>query len=128
MIKASICYFGGTEINNIADVTMTAETVNDSFGSSVSAAGDVNGDGYSDVVIGAYGYSSYAGKAYIYFGGATMNNTADVTMTGEAAISQFGYSVSEAGDVNGDGFADVIIGAYYPSLTGHGYIFLRKLK
>ena len=116
-------YFGGTEINNIADVTMTAETVNDSFGSSVSAAGDVNGDGYSDVVIGAYGYSSYAGKAYIYFGGATMNNTADVTMTGEAAISQFGYSVSEAGDVNGDGFADVIIGAYYPSLTGKAYVY-----
>ncbi|MBK9227154.1 MAG: FG-GAP repeat protein [Ignavibacteria bacterium] len=52
-----------------------------------------------------------SGKAYIYFGGSLMNNYADLTMTGEAANDYFGKSVSTAGDVNGDGYSDVIVGA-----------------
>ena len=48
-------------------------------------------------------------RAYIYFGGASMNNIADVTLTGAAASDYFGYSVSTAGDVNGDGYSDVIV-------------------
>ena len=56
---------------------------------------------------------SDAGRAYIYFGGAIMNNTADVTLTGAAAGDKFGHSVSTAGDVNGDGYSDVIVGAYW---------------
>ena len=54
----------------------------------------------------------HAGRAYIYFGGASMDNIADVTMTGEAAGDNFGISVSTAGDVNGDGYSDVIVGAH----------------
>ena len=87
---------------------MTGEAAENSFGSSVSTAGDVNGDGYSDVIVGAAGYSSGTGRAYIYFGGASIDNVADVIMTGEAS-SEFGSSVSTAGDVNGDGYADVIV-------------------
>ena len=117
-------YFGGAPMNNIADVTMTGETTFNLFGISVSAAGDVNGDGFSDVFVGANGYTSSTGRAYIFLGGASMNNTADVTMTGEAASSQFGYSVSDAGDVNGDGYSDVITGAYnYSSSAGRAYIY-----
>jgi hypothetical protein len=52
------------------------------FGISVSTAGNVNGDGYSDVIVGAPGYNSSTGRAYIYFGGSSMNNVADVIMTG----------------------------------------------
>ncbi|MBK9225917.1 MAG: FG-GAP repeat protein [Ignavibacteria bacterium] len=70
-------------MNNIADVTMTGEAIEDYFGEPVSSAGDVNGDGYSDVIVGAAGYMQGIGRAYIYFGGASMNNIADVTMTGE---------------------------------------------
>jgi len=79
-------------MKNTADVTMTGEGIGDAFGLSVSSAGDVNGDGYSDVVVGAYRYSSLTGKAYIFFGGSSMNNTADVTMTGEPVSSEFGSS------------------------------------
>ena len=94
-----------------ADVIMTGEAASNFFGVSVSTAGDVNGDGYTDVIVGASAYSSSTGRAYIYFGGSTTNNVPDVIMTGEAASNFFGISVSTAGDVNGDGYANVIVGA-----------------
>lgn len=117
-------YYGGINVNSIADVILTGEAANNFFGFSVSSAGDVNGDGYSDVMVGAYGYSSNTGRSYIYYGGAVMNNTADVIMTGENTGDDFGFSVSGAGDVNGDSYKDVLIGAYgNNSLTGSSYIF-----
>ncbi len=122
-------YFGGTAMNNTADLTMSGETIDSYYGSSVSYAGDVNGDGFSDVIVGASGYASYFGKAYIYFGGTSMNNIEDVTMTGEAATNYFGESVSSAGDVNGDGYSDVIIGADgFISHTGKAYLFFGGIS
>ncbi|MFZ1320723.1 MAG: FG-GAP-like repeat-containing protein [Ignavibacteria bacterium] len=117
-------YLGGGIMNNVADVTLTGVSAGDKFGVSVSTAGDVNGDGFSDVIIGAKDYSSYKGRAYIYFGGSTMNNGIDVTFTGSNAGDRFGASVSTAGDVNGDGFSDVIVGAFeYNALQGRAYIY-----
>ncbi|MBK8552193.1 MAG: FG-GAP repeat protein [Ignavibacteria bacterium] len=107
-------YFGGNTMNNVADVILTGASVNDFFGSSLSSAGDVNSDGYSDVIVGAIrndAGGTDAGRAYIYFGGSVMNNIADVTLTGVAANDFFGYSVSESGDVNADGYSDVLVGA-----------------
>ncbi|MBK8381377.1 MAG: FG-GAP repeat protein [Ignavibacteria bacterium] len=102
-------FYGGSGMNNIADVTMTGEAVNNNFGYSVSSAGDVNGDGYCDVIVGAYGYNFFTGKAYVFYGSASMNNTADLTITGESANMYLGWSVSTAGDVNGDGYDDIIV-------------------
>jgi hypothetical protein len=126
-------YCGGTSMDNIADVTMTGEAEFDNFGSSVSTAGDVNGDGYNDVIIGAYNNDaggSNAGRAYIYFGGTSMDIFADVTMTGEVAVDWFGKSVSTAGDVNGDGYSDVIVGADQNdaggSNAGRAYLYLSS--
>ncbi|MDD4987049.1 MAG: FG-GAP-like repeat-containing protein, partial [Dehalococcoidales bacterium] len=117
-------YYGGSTMDNTADITFTGVADNDYFGHRVSSAGDVNGDGYSDVIIGAYGYLSATGRAYIYYGGSSMDNVADITLTGEAVTDFFGYRVSSAGDVNGDGYGDVIVGAYsYSTYTGRAYIY-----
>ena len=94
--------------------------VSANFGTSVSTAGDVNGDGYSDVIIGANRYDNGQtdeGKVFLWTGsssGLGVNGTplnADWTAENNQAGSDFGISVATAGDVNGDGFSDVIIGA-----------------
>ncbi|MEZ4691550.1 MAG: integrin alpha [Ignavibacteria bacterium] len=84
----------------------------------------MNGDGYSDVLVGAYAVSSFTGNAYLYFGGSDMDTISDVTFTGEGTSNFFGQSVSDAGDVNGDGYSDLLIGAsFYSGQTGRAYLF-----
>jgi len=117
--------FSGNKTPADADVTITGGADDSELGNSVSSAGDVNGDGYADVIIGDYEAIFGTGRAYIYFGGSPMNNTANVTITGTDII-RLGQSVSSAGDVNGDNYADVIIGApRADTLTkkGKAYIF-----
>jgi len=86
------------------------------FGFSVASAGDVNGDGYDDVIVGAYLYDNgepNEGRAYVYYGSAAgLSLTPDWTGEINQVGAQFGYSVGTAGDVNGDGYSDVIIGAF----------------
>ena len=63
---------------------------------------------YDDVILGAH-FSDNTGKAFIFFGGAPMDSIADLILHGEVADDYFGWSVSSAGDVNSDGFDDVIV-------------------
>lgn len=120
-------YLGGQSMDNVADVQMTGATPADYFGSSVSSAGDMNGDGFDDVIVGAFYFNSQAGAAYIFYGGTNMNSAADVTLNGVATTDLFGGSVSGAGDVNGDGFKDVIVGSRQNdgggSNSGCAYLF-----
>lgn len=124
-------YLGGSNMNNVADVTLTGAAAGDNFGFSVSYAGDVNGDGFSDVVAGAImndGFAANAGRAYVYFGGVALNGVADVVLNGASANDFFGHSVSSAGDINGDGFSDIIAGAPFNDAAGNeagrAYVFL----
>ncbi|RLB44642.1 MAG: hypothetical protein DRJ42_31355, partial [Deltaproteobacteria bacterium] len=103
------------------------------LGTSVVSAGDVNGDGFSDVIVGADRYDngeSNEGVALVFYGsgsGITGSSPADAhaLIEGESAWDQFGVTVASAGDVNGDGFADVIVGApYYGSGIDQGAVWV----
>ncbi len=113
----------------------------DLFGTSVSSAGDVNGDGLDDLIVGAYlkdanGYDS--GASYVIFGksdGAALSidalsPTNGFVINGAADGDNAGHSVSSAGDVNGDGLADLIIGASYADsngfMAGASYVVFGK--
>ncbi len=95
--------------------TVENDQMEASFASSVSTAGDVNGDGYSDVIVGAPrcdGGQTNEGRARVYHGSAAgLATSAAWTAEGDQDAAFFGSSVSTAGDVNGDGFSDVIVGA-----------------
>ena len=104
-------YFGGPSMDATPDVTLLCGTAGNAFGFSVSGAGDVNGDGYDDVVVGDPQNDTGrtdAGAAYIFFGGPGMDARPDVTMISSTANDYFGYSVAGAGDLNGDGYDDVV--------------------
>jgi hypothetical protein len=82
------------------------------FGCAVDTAGDVNGDGYDDVIVGAVHYNG-RGRAFVYYGSSTgLSTTPAWTADGSHSNAWFGRWVSQAGDVNGDDYDDVIVGAY----------------
>ncbi len=91
----------------------------DNFGHAVAIAGDVNKDGFADIIVGAWGADTAgpdAGAAYIFFGGpqgikSRSAKDADIVLKGEAAIDYFGFSVGGNCDLNGDGYPDVFVGA-----------------
>jgi len=111
VFNMAFVYFGSASgLNSIPDWTKESNLANASFGYSVSTAGDVNGDGYSDVIIGASTYST-GGTAFVFPGSPSGLSTVS-SWTNINGNGRFGASVSSAGDVNGDGYSDVIVGAY----------------
>ena len=113
-----------SSLNGTNDFKLNGETASDAAGGyGVSSAGDINGDGYADLLTGAYAHNSNTGRSYVIFGGFAVGNNGFVSLAnlnghngfkldGEASNDYSGFSVSTAGDVNGDGVADLLIGAF----------------
>ncbi len=119
-------YYGAGETLSSFDTWSDEGGANwDNYGYSVATAGDVNGDGYADVIVGAYGAGNYTGKANVYHGSQWgLSWSKDFSDTGDASAEFFGYSVAAAGDVNGDGYGDVIVGApRYNVSRGRAYVY-----
>lgn len=94
------------------------ENLGDQFGSGMGAAGDLNGDGYADFLIGArfWRAGDSFGRAYIYLGGDSIPDEPTLTLNLNVIEGVFGYELGGVGDLNGDGYDD------------YSYIFYRNYR
>jgi len=123
----------GTLSLSVADATFVGEDADDNAGIAVRLDGDVDSNGYDDVLIGAYHADdggADSGAAYLFYGPVTGTNdlsTADVHFVGENASDAAGFGIALSGDADADGNADILIGAHGSdaggSASGAAYLF-----
>ncbi|MDP6942939.1 MAG: integrin alpha [Myxococcota bacterium] len=131
----------GSSLGSTSSISLSStykligEAAYDTAGESVASAGDVDGDGLDDVLVGSQNNDdggSSAGKAYVILGaslsGSIDLSDADIQLAGENSWDYAGVSVASAGDVNGDGFDGILVGAYLNGdgggSAGKAYLFL----
>ncbi|MFT5680627.1 MAG: hypothetical protein ACI8RZ_001533 [Myxococcota bacterium] len=109
-----------------ADADATFTGASGTYAGMSMSSGDFDGDGYVDVVVGSYGYSSYAGALHYFYGPVSGSYTIatdyDAEITGEATYEYFGYFDAQhsVADVDGDGADDMMTASYYNS-SGNSY-------
>ncbi|HEV8324769.1 MAG TPA: VCBS repeat-containing protein [Myxococcota bacterium] len=120
-------YYGGPTFDATPNGTLTGAGAGDEFGYAVSGAGDVNADGADDVLVGAVFSDAgglLSGAAYVYYGGGVgiFDSVSNGTLLGVAGAI-LGGAVAGAGDMNGDTYADIIVGASNASMTGSAFVY-----
>jgi len=125
-------FYGGPDMDNTADLILEGQNEGDRFGDGI-ACGDIDNDGYKDIVIGANEYGEKQGRAYLYWGGDrnSMDADADKIFVGkEEKGSYFGLGLPAVYDIDNDGYEDVILGAYWnrADKTGRAYLYYGSTK
>ncbi len=134
----------GGPVTNVSSASWTAQgnQIESAFGRRVRSAGDVNNDGFDDVIVGAPDYSnnqSFEGRVFVYHGSPTGQNKSGTRPSGtpqnadwftesNQVSSFYGHAVASAGDINNDGFDDVIVGArvFQNNFDDEGKLYLYK--
>jgi hypothetical protein len=94
------------------------------FSTIMDFAGDVNGDGFDDIVMGSQGDSAQAGRVLLFLGNSgSLATSPAMVINGLVPNGYFGRALAGAGDVNGDGYADVLVGAPFDSGGGRAYLY-----
>ena len=123
----SYVYHGGNHSHSTANWSVNGEDSGDEFGGTVSTAGDVNNDGFDDVLVSSTGFtqSGGEGKVYLFLGSASGLDTSESwTTRGYWQNVVQGWSLAGIGDINDDGFGDIAVGASgsFSELTGSGRV------
>jgi len=125
-------YYGsasGVDPDAAVEITRSEMLSFNRYGNSVTGAGDVNGDGFADVLITSHGRDGYTGAAWVFVGSSTgldLGSEQKITASDAAVADYFGRSSSGAGDVDGDGFDDIVIGGLFSrgsSEPGSAYVY-----
>jgi len=112
-------YFGGEGFTGNPDIVIDGTRYYGFFGWDVANAGDINGDGYEDFIISSHATWETTGYVYIYFGGPELNGEWDYCFQG-LVEEGLGFTIDGLGDINGDGYDDIIIGtspAFSPEIA-----------
>jgi pectate lyase len=120
-------FYGGTDMDDKPDIIIDPPATdgdNCSFGRGI-VGGDINGDGRMDLLISAPQYQGYTGRTYLYYGPIESDTDVDKVFTGENTNDTFGADLCIRGDVDGDGYNDLLIATrYYPRNSGTGRVYL----
>jgi len=140
-------FYGGPKMDTQADMTLDGETgQGGNFGLTVTS-GDIDNDGYEDILVGAQMYDRGRGRVYLFWGGEPMDTTADIILEGEGypdgepiigygsqrveVQGWFGRKIAASGDINGDGYKEILVGARHAfdrNYNGSAYLFFGNTK
>lgn len=123
-------YFGGIGMKTVPDITIMGKSMEDTFGWDATIVGDVNKDGYDDLLVGAPEMFNQLkhGKAYIFFGGEVMGWNNSVEIKADSTAYEYGIEVSRLGDVDRDGYPDFAIRSWYVDIiSGKTLSLIKKI-
>ena len=123
----------GTISSGAYDAKFLGEVANNNAGTRAGIVGDINSDFHDDIVITAYNYGSVSGAVYALYGTSSLSGSISLShstaqLTGDTSLDRFGRSAAQVGDVDGDGFDDIVTGAsgfdQSSSDQGAAYLFM----